>query len=103
MQKAYRINLGKSDRKINKFSCRELTCSPNNSKNDKLPAQLLYKNKHGGLALRNMTKADLHSKNSFKIGVRRSRQDAGKLNPSLYISELDYQYILPSVWYVSGG
>ena len=42
MQKAYHINLGKSDRKITKFSCRELTCSPNNSKNDKWPAQLFY-------------------------------------------------------------
>ncbi len=40
MQKAYHINLGKSDRNITKASSRELTCSPNNSKNDKLPAQL---------------------------------------------------------------
>ena len=35
--------------------------------------------------------------------MERSRQDEGKLNPSLYISEPDDGYISPSVWYVSGG
>jgi hypothetical protein len=33
--------------------------------------------------------------------VERSRQDAGKLNPSLYISKPDNGYILPSVWEIS--
>ena len=37
----------------------------------------------------------LHSSNNFKIEVvERSRQNEGKLNPSLYISEPDYGYVL---------
>ncbi len=50
--KAHRINLGKSDRKITKFSSRELTCSPNNSKNDKLPAQLFYIKQAGMIGIK---------------------------------------------------